>query len=325
MGSGATPSGRVFVDKPGVTLPNPTGDPRIDRYNQLVTAYRDATSFVPDASQPLGWRPWRGNALPLYGGDQYNYQPANYLVTPWQRFSAFAAGDVKVGRWARAFAELSWVGRESEQKLAPEPIFTAEHGNQISSSNRYNPFGVDLPDVRGRLTGLGNRTYTQRVDTLRVVAGLDGEAPPGGIRPLQGWRWSAAAVLGQARARETKRGYTRMSALGAALGPSYDYGTPGNPDWGCGTGPGDRIAGCVPVNILGRNGQLTAAERAALTFDGVAHGSNDLLSYQLNTDGDLFSLWGERPASLALGYEYRLIRVATSPTRSPGPATPPRS
>ncbi len=313
MGSGSTPSGRVFtVAGPGATLPNPGGNARIDRYNQLVTAYPDATSFVPDPSQPLGWRPWRGNALPRYGGDQYNYQPDNYLVTPWQRFSAFATGDVKLGRRVRAFAELSWVGRESQQKLSPEPLDLVGDGLQLSASNRYNPFGVDLWNVRGRLIGLGNRSYTQRVDTLRAVIGLDGEAPVD-VKALEGWRWSAAAVLGRTQGREAKRGYTRISALGAALGPSYDYGTPGQPDWGCGTGPGDRIAGCVPVNIFGREGQLTAAERAAITYEGVARGTNELLSYQVNADGDLFRLWGDRPASLALGYEYRFVRGRFDP------------
>ena len=130
--------------------------------------------------------------------------------------------------------------------------------------------------MRGRLIGLGNRSYTQRVDTLRAVIGLDGEAPVD-VKALEGWRWSAAAVLGRTQGREAKRGYTRIPALGAALGPSYDYGTPGQPDWGCGTGPGDRIAGCVPVNIFGREGQLTAAERAAITYEGVARGTNELL------------------------------------------------
>ncbi len=313
MGSGYVPSGRVFTaEGPGVTLPNPGNDPRIALYNQLVTAYPDATSFVPDPTQPLGWRPWRGNALPRYGGDQYNYQPENYLVTPWQRYSLFASGDVRLGARARAFAELSWVGRESEQKLAPEPIDLAGDGIELSASNRYNPFGVDLWNVRGRLLGLGNRSYAQRVDTLRAVIGLDGSAPEG-LGPLEGWRWSVAAILGRTQGREAKRGYSRISALGAALGPSYDYGTPGNPDWGCGTGPGDRIAGCVPVNLFGRDGALTAAERAALTFDGVARGSNELLSYQVNADGGLFSLWGDRPASLAIGYEYRLVRGRFDP------------
>jgi iron complex outermembrane recepter protein len=313
VGNGYTPSGRAFtVEDPGVTLPNPGDDPRIDRYNQLVTAYPDATSFVPDPTQPLGWRPWRGDALPRYGGDQYNYQPENYLVTPWQRYSLFASGDVRLGARARAFAELSWVGRESEQKLAPEPVDTVSDGVELSASNRYNPFGVDLWNVRGRLLGLGNRSYAQRVDTVRAVLGLDGSAPDG-WGPLEGWRWSAAAILGKSRAREAKRGYTRISALGAALGPSYDYGSPGSPDWGCGTGPGDRIAGCVPVNLFGGSGELTAAERAAITFDGAAHGSNDLVSYQVNADGDLLSLWGDRPAGLALGYEYRSVRGRFDP------------
>jgi len=60
IGSGNTPEGTIQIPgPPGVTLPNPEGDPRRNLYNQLVTTYPNATRFVRDASEPLGWRPWR--------------------------------------------------------------------------------------------------------------------------------------------------------------------------------------------------------------------------------------------------------------------------
>lgn len=307
VGSGNTPAGRVFtVDRPGQAQPNPSGDPRIDLYNQLVTAYPTATSFVPDASQPLGWRPWRGAALPAYGGDQYNYQPANYLVIPDQRISLFAAGDARLGNRARGFFEASYVSRESQERLAPEPFLTGADGIVVSAGNQYNPFGLDLYDVRRRLMELGNRTYTQSVDTLRFVAGVDGTLPED-LGPLRGWFWELSFNHGRTQGTELKGGYTRISALRNALGPSKDGVCYASYDPTSATPYANPIPGCVPLNLLGGPGSMTQEQAAGLTFDGTARGTNQMSALQLNLSGELFRLLAERPAAAALGYEYRRL------------------
>ena len=307
VGSGTTPAGRVFiVDRPGQAQPNPSADPRIDLYNQLVTAYPTATSFVPDASQPLGWRPWLGAALPQYGGDQYNYQPANYLVTPRQRISIFATGDARLGDRARGFFEASYVNRESQEKLAPEPFLTGADGIVVSAGSQYNPFGLDLYDVRRRLMELGNRTYTQSVDTLRLVAGLDG-ALPDGLGPLRGWFWELSFNHGRTQGTELKQGYTRISALRSALGPSKNGVCYATYDPTSATPYANPIPGCVPLDLFGGPGSLTQEQAAALTFDGTTRGTNQMSALQLTLSGELFRLLAERPAGLALGYEYRKL------------------
>jgi outer membrane receptor protein involved in Fe transport len=310
VGSSMVPSGRAFtVSGRGVPVDNPGNDPKIALYNWLVTTYPGAGSFVPDPAAPNGWRPWAGPALPLYKGDQYNYQPDNYLVTPSSRLSLFSTGEAKLGERARGFYEASYVSRHSRQALAPEPLDLAGDGVVLSASNQFNPFGIDLIDVYGRLMSLGNRTFTQDIDTLRLVVGLDGRLPAS-FGPLRDWSWEGSLAIGRTQGTELKQGYTRISALRAALGPSHNFGTTANPDWGCGPGPGpeDRIVGCTPMNIFGPSaGPASSAERAFLTYDGVARGTNQLTSLQLNTTGELFRLLGPRPASLAAGYEYRKV------------------
>ena len=312
VGSGLTPAGRIFtVAGPGVPQDNPAGDPKIDLYNTLVTTFPTATSFVPDPAAPLGWRPWAGGALPMYGGDQYNFQPDNYLVTPSQRLSLFASGDAKLGAVARGYFEASYVQRRSSQRIAPEPLLLVNDGITVAASNQFNPFGLDLPDVRGRLMGLGNRVFSQGVDTMRVVLGLDGLLPDG-AGPLEGWAWDLSGAFGRSDAVSLKQGYTRISRLRDAVGPSYDYGAAGSPDWGCGTGPDDRIAGCVPLDVFA-GGAVSQAAKDYLTYDGTARGSNQVLTAQATVNGQLFTLWAGRPAALALGYEYHQVQGRYEP------------
>jgi iron complex outermembrane receptor protein len=315
VGSGSTPAGRAWtVDNPGQTVPNPTGDSRIDLYNQLVTQNPTATSFTPDAAAPLGWRPWRGGALPQYGGDQYNYQPDNYLVTPSQRFSIFATGDVRLGARTRGFIELSYLNRESQQKIAPEPLSLGPNLIILSASNPFNPFGLDLDHASGRFMALGNRRFTQSVDTLRVLAGFDGSLPDA-LGPLEGWRWEASAAFGRTQAVDVKRGYTRNSMLRNALGPAFDanQGTGKPPDWRCGTDADNEIEGCVPFNMFGTGAALTQAQVDYVTFDGTARGTNQLASLLATVSGDLFRLLSPRPVGVAVGYEYRKVGGTYTP------------
>lgn len=305
VGSPNAPAGRVFViGEPGQTIPNPDHDPRTDLYNQLVTSNPDAVSFVPDPAAPLGWRAWRGAALPQYGGDQYNYAPANYLVTPSQRLSLFTTAETKLGSRDRAFLELTYVNRQSQQKLAPEPLVLAADGITISASNVYNPFGVDIPDARGRLLGNGNRTFTQNVESLRALVGLDGILPQW-AGPLENWRWELTGNFGRTLATQTRQGYARISSLRNALGPSFNYGTQQSPDWGCGTNEHDRITGCVPLDLFGTRGPITAEQTAALVYEGSDRGSNQLVDGLASVSGELFRLWAGRPVGIAAGYEYR--------------------
>jgi outer membrane receptor protein involved in Fe transport len=306
-GSGYTPNGKFYaVNGPGRPVDNPTNDPKIGLYNQLVASYPTAPWFTPDPSAPLGWRAWAGDALPQYGGDQYNTLPETYLVIPYQRFSVFGTGDVKLGSHSRAFLELTYVNRQSQQNLAPEPLDLLSDGIVISADNHYNPFGVDLREASGRLSGLGDRTWTQNVDSLRVLAGFDG-ALPDAAGPLEGWRWELSGNFGRTLATESSTGLARRSALKNALGPSQNYGSDAAPDWGCVGGDGKRVRGCVPINIFGAGGALTPEQAASVTYDGTSRGTNQLVGGLATVSGELFRLWAERPAGLAFGFEYRKV------------------
>ena len=104
----------------------------------------------------------------------------------------------------------------------------------------------------------------------------------------------------------TTGGAIRNSQIANSVGPSMMVnGTPR-----CVSTPGDAstvIPNCVPLNLFGgpNNGTIDPAQINSLGFEGTSRAFDQLFSVNANTTGELFTLSGERPVSLALGYEFR--------------------
>jgi iron complex outermembrane recepter protein len=254
----------------------------------------------------MGWRAFSGTGNSDVGeGDFYNYQPENYLVTPQKRYSVYSNGSYKVHDYARAFFEATYSNRKSDQKLAPEPLFTATEGITLSRDSIYNPFGRDFVDVRRRMVEAGPRRSIQDINTFRIVAGLDGRLPEE-LPVLQGWRWGLSYNYGRTESKQIARGNLVRNRVALALGPSF-MGADGPQ---CGT-PEAPIDGCVPLNLLHVVDPLTDDDRITkpmldyITFTGTDSGFNQQQLAQFNVTGRLFEIPGGGDAALALGAEYR--------------------
>jgi outer membrane receptor protein involved in Fe transport len=309
QGSGTVPAGTFVLSPCTSKTPSgspcvgrqmaPTSDPRVAAYNALIQANPKTSTFILDANG--SWRPFKGVRLPEDGGDGYNFAPQNYLVTPAQRISLYSTGQTKVGAFSRAYFEGSYVNRQSEQLLAAEPLLTDGEGITVSGANFYNPFGVDLAAVRRRLVEFSNRTFKQDINTFRIVGGVDGTLPDV-AGPLSGWFWDVSLNYGRSEGTQLKQGNLKTTALRAALGPTFTDST----GLHCGTASAP-VANCVPLNLFGGPGSITQDQMAGLTYTGTLRGTNQMTSLQLNTSGELFRLFGERPIGLAAGYEYRFL------------------
>jgi outer membrane receptor protein involved in Fe transport len=295
LGSATIPAGRVVLGASEVGNPNGNA-----AWNDLVRANPTATSFIrnPDGT----WRPFRGAALPADGGDGWNYQPYNYLLTPQNRFNLFSSGDRQLGAHVRAFFDAYYSKRTSSQTLAPEPLNLDIENVTVSAANLYNPFGRDFAAVRRRLVEFDRRTTSQDINNMHVVAGLDGTLPEG-WGPLHGWFWELVGNVSRNDSIDTKTGNLRLPRVRDAVGPSF-IGGDGAPH--CGT-PASPIDGCVPLNMFGGPGSITRDQVNALTYTGVQHGYNQLLAGQFNTSGELFRIGAAQPVGLALGYEARRV------------------
>jgi iron complex outermembrane recepter protein len=294
-GSGTVPEGGIVLGTREAG--NPNGN---SAWNDLVRANPTATSFIrnPDGS----WRPFKGIALPRDGGDGWNYQPYNYLLTPQSRFNLFASGDRQLGRDVRAFFDAYYMKRTSAQTLAPEPLNTDGEAVTVSGQNIYNPFGRDFLAVRRRLLEFDRRKTSQDVNNMHIVAGLDGTLPES-TGPLHGWFWEIVGNFSRNDSIDTKTGNLRLPRLRDALGPSF-VGPDGTPRCGTSAAP---VANCVPLNMFGGPGSITREQVDYLTYTGVQHGYNQMMAAQVNTSGELFHIAAEAPVGLAAGYEIRQV------------------
>src|SRR5690606_27535143 len=128
----------------------------------------------------------------------------------------------------RAFFEASYLHRRSNQRLAPEVLFTLDESTPVSAANPHNDLGVELDDVAKRF--VTPRRYVQDVHTFRLVTGVDGDVPDA---VLEGWRWHLSYGYGRSGGSDVKHGNLARSRIAESLGPDCT----GSP------------SGCVPLDI----------------------------------------------------------------------------
>jgi len=286
-GSRSTPEGVFTVPQGGFPFPRP-GFPAVP-----ITRDRETGE----------WRPFNASGLEEVGGDMYNYQLENYLVTPQRRVHASTAGDLRLGQHTQAFFEALYTQRQSAQQLSPEPLSTRDEALILSADSVYNPFGRDISDARRRLVEFGNRRYTQDLTTFRIVTGLAGRLTEESFGPLGGFTWELAFNHGRTQGIETKQGLVQRSRLRDAVGPSFIDADTGEAR--CGT-PSAPIGDCVPLNLFGGSGSITREMVEALGYRGTARGFDQQQSLTAHLSGELFKLTpSARASALTVGYEHR--------------------
>lgn len=246
----------------------------------------------------------------LVGGDfttftsaaRFNFAPFNYFLTPSERYGGFLNVKQELSSNVNLRVRALYSHRTSQNQAAFLPLFIgpdAGNGNlldtiTIDASNPFNPFGTlsagnpgDPPanysTVRRRLVEAGQRTYTQNVNTMSITAGLDGSFMVGAHK----WYWDASAVFGFNDAKQSFTGNVNAANLARALGPVSRC-----------------TGGCVPVNIFGGAGSITAAQLAYITYTERNRSAQELQDYTANLSGDLFDL-PAGPVGFAVGYEHR--------------------
>jgi len=290
QGSSATPQG-AFNVRANVQDGNAA-------WNALVAANPGVRRFTLDADTQQ-WRAFRNTGVTEAGGDFYNYQPENYLVTPSQRANVFTVGEYRFSDNVRGYFEASYNNRSSRQQLAAEPLFTSSEGIVVSRDNVYNPFGRDFDNIARRMVEVQDRSDTQDQDTFRAVTGVGGQLSF--LPTPTPWTWDLSLNYGRNQSVSLKEGRLRRSKLADAVGPSF-IDTDGTAR--CGT-PGNPIDGCVPLNLFSGAGSISQDQVANLTYTGTLRGLNDMLSAQATLGGTLFRIGSAAPVGLAAGYELR--------------------
>ncbi len=284
-GSSNTPFGRFALGEPGA-LRRPDGSAGFWTY--------DPGSTGDD------WRPYVDGV----GGDAYNFAPENYLLTPQERVSLFANGKLDITDNLRFKVTTQYNERRSEQLAASMPIALglgpqapANAGDIfISEDSYYNPFGEQVTSIQRRAVETAGRRSVQDVDTFVFNAGLEGSFEIG----ERYFDWDLGYFFGENEHNDTAGGLFSLPALRQGLGPSF-LDTDGVVK--CGT-PGNVIAGCVPINLLGAPGSLTPEMLAFATINAHNTRGYEQKTHYANITGELFDLPGGAFA-FAAGVETR--------------------
>ncbi|HEX5264801.1 MAG TPA: TonB-dependent receptor [Phenylobacterium sp.] len=282
--SSGTPNARVIVHDP-----NTNQDLDMTLQQALQPGQRPV--YIP--GNPFG----PGSSYKAFtDGDRFNFQPYNYIETPLERLSFFASISSELTDNIRFHAKASYVERKSANQAAPLPLFVgpdAGNGNlldtvAVDKTNPYNPFGFTLTNgtysfVGRRLVEAGPRHYEQTVDTFNVTGTLEGDFDVG----MNSWHWDANAVWARNKANQTFTGNVNAARVQQALGPLS----------GC-------TGSCVPLNIFGGAGTITADQLAFIGFTQVDSSQQELSDYSANLTGDILAL-PAGPLAFAAGLEYR--------------------
>ncbi len=256
-GSPATPEGTI-VDRLE-TEGNTAWQAIVERAGEEAGAYFNDPS--------VGWRPFNSAGNTLDGtGDLYNYQPENYLYTPQTRYSAFLSGNYLFSDNLSGFFEVSYTNRQSDQKLAPTPLFIYyEDDLVLSDENRYNEYGRDFLDVQRRIVEASNRNFLQDLDTYRIVLGMEHE--------YMGFAGDLAFSYGRTSGTNINEGRFILSNVRKALGPDSEC-----------------VAPCVPLDLLHGAGTITDDMLNYIQYTGIARGYTSQKILQYNLTGDLAEL-----------------------------------
>ena len=245
-------------------------------------------------------------------GDNYNFQPLNYLLTPSNRVNLFSNGHYDITKNTHVFFEGQFNSRKSTQQLASEPVNLVTSRAPISRNSIYNPLGADVIDYRRRLVEFGPRTFNQDVNTTRLVVGLNGTAAED-VPVVNNWKWEASYNYGRSDSTQAGHGMLISSHLRNALGPSFIDPTQGPR---CGTPAAPIAGGCVPLNLLTSPGQPGTIPKTAidyLTFTGTQAGFNDQHTALATASGKLVDLPNHGDISLAVGGDYRFEKGGQQP------------
>lgn len=239
--------------------------------------------------------------------NRYNYAPANYLQIPQERYSIYSNVSYDLTDNIEAYAQAVFVTSQTEQLLAPTPIFTS------LTVNLDNPFLADDPEALAALTAISNAQTTLNDDGESVPnPDSDGNGVPdavfsagrrfletggrlsdirndsfqinGGLRGsfTETWNWDLFASFGQAETAVSQTGNISLSGYQAAV-----------------------AAGSA--NIFDANG-LSQEVIDAIAVTGIITGQTEQFVLSGSASGDLFGLTSplaETPVAIAIGAEYR--------------------
>ncbi|MEZ9820386.1 TonB-dependent receptor plug domain-containing protein [Shewanella sp. 10N.286.45.A1] len=199
-----------------------------DAYYQSWSAITKSDSVYYDSSVDSAFGDRQVADLSGRGGeyheftneDKYNYSKDSYLSTPMERLNLSFAGTYELSDSIIFFSEAMYSKRWSEQQMAPQPIWNSSAWAYDSSWMTKELAGLvqegEKLDYGRRVVESGTRDFTQVVDTVRIVVGLEGEFD-------NGWTWDASYNKGKNDSVDTLANLHNLGSINdAVLAKEFD-------------------------------------------------------------------------------------------------------
>jgi outer membrane receptor protein involved in Fe transport len=300
---------QLRLDEDGNPDLDDNGAQQFDLPDGTCNSFTHGAGAGPGQSDPTNPANATGYDCWDWDKDTFNYAPANYHLTPQERYGIYASGEYDITDSMRFSTELSFNRRTSKTKLAPLPLaplaFFGWTDAPYSADNYYNQqFGpkdmngdtVEIADWRRRMVETGGRDSEFRIETVRAMFAIDGEFS-------NGLGYELSYVFGANDSAKNGAGGVNFEKVSLATGPSFmdDQG-----NIVCGT-EADPIAGCVSLNTFGTpgtDGEVSQEMMDFILFEAHDFGSNEQQIMSASIFGDAFEL----PAGtvgFAAGIEHR--------------------
>lgn len=178
-----------------------------------------------DASKPPVWKAFDDKTVPDLSGlggqyhdftdaDRYNYSETSYLSTPMERLNLSLSGTYEITDSILFFSEAMYSKRWSNQQMAPQPVWNSNSWTYDSSWMTQDLVGLvqegEKLDYGRRVVESGNRYFSQTVDTLRIVVGLEGELD-------NGWGWDVSYNKGKNDSVDTLANLHNLGSIDDAV------------------------------------------------------------------------------------------------------------
>jgi iron complex outermembrane recepter protein len=273
--------------------------------------------------------------------DTYNTNNGTYFQTPLDRINAYASGRYEVSDGIEFYSTAMFTRNQVRLQLAPSGTFGNTY--RLSLNNPYLPVGIrnqlcnatdtntavagiqpitaanctaaaavqggpgtpgyiEIPVVaQRRFTEYGPRGNPIESQMFQVQAGFRGSV-------TEGINYNVSAQYGETAQTQIRQNWGSFSRVQQAL---RAYRTP--------TGQAvcaDTSNSCVPLNLFGPNGSISADQLAFIDLDAIIRRKTKLTVVTGNVEGDLFGLtspFGETPVGFAIGAEYRKISAGSNP------------
>lgn len=245
-------------------------------------SFNDLGKLTPSFTSGRCGYPYRS-----IGSSRYNFNPDNFLVTPYRRFTVASTARYEINDDIILKTVANYTDSEQTVNLAPtpatgiivpynSPLIPADLAAALAS--RANPTGSFTMARRFSETGPREGIYNSKTATLRGT--LSGSL-------TEKFRWDATLSYGNTSAIAYANGNINLTAVTQGLN-------------GCPTGA---LPGCVPLNIFGPN-TLTAPMLKFVKINTKEAREFEQVRAAVNISGDLFDLPGG-PVAVAVGAEAR--------------------